>query len=263
MKHSLNKSKKAINSEPVIRHRKLFKFDQIVHGQPATAMLRRMEDRKVNGFVRENMFGKEIIWGTKKFTYNAPGTKRNRKNLFIFALVKKDALRYVKDRHIKASRRLPSVKWNEALKSKKKKIGTDVDGAYWMIAYQMGVISENTYQHGIRIDNKALCLAALASLGTDKSYRVIDQGKITDKIITVKGDDLLKEVYKKVRYQCYRYMQQLAKLLGDDFVCYKTDCIYYVDRNGNSQKVKAFLTAKKLDFKMVRNFENFQKENLR
>jgi hypothetical protein len=262
MNRSLNKSKKDIsNSKVTIRHKKLFKFEQIVHGQPARSMIKKIHDHEANGYIRENMFGKEIIWGTKKFIYNNPGTKRSRKHLFIFSLVKKDALKFIKDKKIKREQRLPSVQWNNSNRSKARKVGVDVDGAYWLIAFQMGLIGENTYQHGIRIDNKALCLAALASLGTDKSYRRIKNGQITSEIVTVKGNDQLKEAYKKVRFRCYKYMQELARQLGPDFVCYKTDCIYFLDRAGNSQKVKEFLLSKRLDFKMVNNFEKFRSEN--
>jgi hypothetical protein len=262
MNRSLNKSKKDTSiKDASIRHRPLFKFEQIVHGQPAKSMIKKIHDHEANGYIRENMFGKEIIWGTKKFIYNNPGTKRSRKHLFIFSLVKKDALKFIKDRKIKRQHRLPSVQWNNKIKSKARKVGVDVDGAYWLIAFQMGLISENTYDHGNRINNKALCLAALASLGTDKSYRKIKNGQITSEIVTVKGNDELKEAYKMVRYRCYKYMQELARLLGGDFVCYKTDCIYFLDRAGNSHKIKEFLLSKKLDFKMVRNFEKFRSEN--
>jgi hypothetical protein len=52
-------------------------------------------------------------------------------------------------------------------------------------------------------------------------------------------------------------MRELADLLGDDFVAYKTDCIYYLHTSENIRKVKDFLDKKKLDYKMVSDFGHF------
>jgi hypothetical protein len=43
----------------------------------------------------------------------------------------------------------------------------------------------------------------------------------------------------------------MADMLEGDFICYKTDCIYYRDRNGNAEKVQMYLDSAGLDWKQL------------
>jgi hypothetical protein len=129
--------------------------------------------------------------------------------------------------------------------------GTDLNHAYWRIAYNLGIITEITYLKGLRDEFKSVRLAALSTLGADKKYRVIRDGKITFDVKTIEGDQELQQVYKLIRYTCYRYMNQVKKLLGQDFLCYKTDAIYYIDTKYNRKIVNDFFNNKDLLIKQL------------
>jgi hypothetical protein len=46
-------------------------------------------------------------------------------------------------------------------------------------------------------------------------------------------------------------MAQMKKVLGKDFLCYKTDAIYYIDNKENRKKVKSFFIEKDLLMKQL------------
>lgn len=243
------------------RKKKLYKFSQHVIGATSDFYLNRMGKLKSRGFYRENMFGHEIIWNKYRYTFDDKKIEdskeqlqyqRNKKNMFIFACVKRDAEKYASSHEVKPINWLPSIEHNDHFTKKRAKIcGTDVDGAYWRIAWQLGIISEKTYRHGIRISDKALCLAALANMGSDKVYRIIDNGQLTSKTVIVRGKKVLKDVYNIIRYTCFTFMQELARMLKNDFIVYKTDCIYYIKTQRNIQMVTTFLDDHELDHKMI------------
>jgi hypothetical protein len=46
-------------------------------------------------------------------------------------------------------------------------------------------------------------------------------------------------------------MNKLRKMLGEDFLAYKTDCIYYIDTPENREKVRDYFTQNDLTFKQL------------
>ena len=129
--------------------------------------------------------------------------------------------------------------------------GTDLNHAYWRIAYNLGIISELTYVKGLDDKFKSVRLAALSTLGADKKYKIIKAGVITDELKIIKGDDTLQIIYKLIRYTCYKYMAQVKKQLKSDFLCYKTDAIYYIDTKENRKIVRDFFKEKDLLMKQL------------
>lgn len=210
-------------------------------------------------FVRENIFGTEIIWGDERFTFPSKQGRKSMSCLFIYSMVKRDALKYVckKTKPVKIA---PNpIVYNKNVKIKSRKIiGTDIDSAYWSIAYKLGIISENTFNKGVMISEKQILVSALSSLGRDKRYTKVENGVLTDEIMIVRGDDRLKSIYDKVRHKCFSYMKELAKLLGNNFVAYKTDCIYYFETKKNVRTVQSFLDKKGLYYKMVYDYDNIE-----
>lgn len=216
------------------------------------AILKNMAHYKENGYLRSSMMGSEIIWGDAKFKIPSKEGRKNQSSMVIFSMVSRNALTYLKTHSLKKTKYLPSEKWNNRFLNYENIIGTDINSAYWEIAYQLGVITEKTHSKGeLQITNKAILLASLAALGSDKSYQVIRDGQLVNEYVVLKGNDQLKEVYKKIRLRCFKYMDDLAALLGNDFVCYKTDCIYYRHTQANVQKVRDYMDSKGFTFKMV------------
>jgi len=128
---------------------------------------------------------------------------------------------------------------------------TDVNHAYWKIAFLEGMIKEKTYKRGLTIKEKSLRLAALANLSSTKEYYIIKDGVVTDKTTILKHDPILQKVYNNIRFICYDHMMRMARLLGSDFICYKTDCIYYKDTPGNRKMVQDYLDDNELEWKQL------------
>lgn len=220
----------------------------------------KMKDRNTKGYYRANIFGEEIIRdGIKYKCLTATGRKYMR-YLYIFNLVKRNALAYIHENEIKPSKWVSSIHYNRDCDPIGRKIiGTDINQAYWDIAHKLGIITDKTHAHADNIKYKNILLASLASLGADKSWRNME-GTVGFNVTIIKGNDQLKEAYKKIRFTCFKYMRKLAKMLGNDFVCYKTDCIYYIHTKENIKLVEDFLRSKGLHFKPLMDFKQLRED---
>jgi len=237
------------------RKKKLFKQQEFFVGLSGWAMyIRTIRRSGVKAWFRSTYFGRELVWRGKRYMFTLKKNRKSLKHLFLYGLVKKDAKKYLSKHPIKRPVPfLPSVHWNANLrKSKRNIVGIDLDNAYWQIARNMKVISENTFNHGFRvIDNKMLTLSTLSSLGADKRYIVLKDGIKTNQVEIISGDEQLKRIYLKIRYNCFSYMQQAAALVGNDFVCYRTDCIYFFESKRNIKAISNFFADKGFDYKFV------------
>ena len=169
-------------------------------------------------------------------------------------MVRRDAKLFIKKKpNFKLPKKYGQIEYNKELNEDLfgKITATDLNHAYWRIAYNLGIISPSTYEKGLGDDYKELRLAALSTLGAAKKYQKIVKGELTTQIHILKGDEILQNVYRLIRYTCYRYMTQVQKRLGKDFLCYKTDCIYYIDNKENRKKVADFFKEKDLLMKQL------------
>lgn len=234
-----------------IRHKPLYTESKEAFGKSYLAALDRMKMRGANGYFRQNMFGYEIVWNGKKRHYSKSTSRKSSKYLYIFALVKKDALKYLKTHEIKKTSYLSSIHKNPKMVGTRKKVtGVDIDTAYWDIAFRLGIISGKTHDHGILIPDKGLGHAAMSSLGKHETFTEIKNGELTNHRVKVLGDPELKAVYNLIRHTCYKYLSRLARILGpDDYVERRTDAIYYVDNDRNNRIVREFMRKEDFDFK--------------
>lgn len=227
---------------------------QILTKAEEAGILRLMKNGKQNGLYKTGSFSSQIIWGDKHFYFNHENNpKEFYSGLFIFKMVKNDIEKFFKDvEDIKAKRSLP-VNWvvKEELEEDRAITGTDLNHAYWRIAYNLGYIRINTYKKGLDLKKKDLRLAALSSLGADKEFKVIRNGTITDNLKKVDGNKKYRAIYNNIRNTCFYHMQQAAKMLGDDFIAYKTDCIYYYDSLQNRKKVQSYLKEQQFSYKQL------------
>ncbi len=219
-------------------------------------LFNRMKEQKADGYLKEGTFTNELVWGNYSYIFSKmPIKKQNifKKGMFLFGMVRKDVKIYLQTNDIKLPKQYRQIEYtgeiNEDILGKV--TGTDLNHAYWRIAYNLGIISDRTYEKGLNDDFKAIRLAALSTLGAKKKYRIIKNGMITDQYHIVDGDEELRKVYTLIRYTCYKYMAQIKKILGYDFLCYKTDAIYYIDNKENRKKVKSFFIEKDLLMKQL------------
>jgi hypothetical protein len=219
-------------------------------------LMNQIKQKKANGFIKRGTFTNEIIFGGKSYVFSVMEKNKQdsfKKGMFLFGMVRKDAKEYLKHKNIKLPKRYNQVEYNQdiELDDDIKITGTDLNHAYWRIALNLGIISEITYYKGLANDLKSVRLAALSTLGADKKYNVIKDGVVCSEVSILKGDEQLQSIYKFIRYTCYKYMNEVKKLLGNDFICYKTDAIYYIDNKDNRKKVADFFERKNLLVKQL------------
>jgi hypothetical protein len=219
-------------------------------------IFRRMVEEKANGYIKKGTFTNELVWGHNSYIFPCMDKKRQmafKKGMFLFGMVRKDVKIYLKSNVVKLPKKYGQIEYTKELNEELfgKITATDLNHAYWRIAYNLNIISENTYQKGLNDQFKAVRLAALSTMGANKKYQIIKDGKIIDEYKIVYGDDNLKDVYKLIRLTCYKYMNQVKKKLGKDFLCYKTDCIYYIDNQYNRKIVNDFFKEKDLYMKQL------------
>lgn len=215
-----------------------------------------MKRKRADGYIKKGTFTNEIVWGSYSYIIpcnNKQAQRAFKSGMFLFGMVRSDASRFLIRHSIRLPKSRPQVDYanniNESILGKV--AGTDLNHAYWRIAYNLGVISDKTYEKGLDNKLKSVRLAALSTLGADKRYQKIQAGEFIKDYHIVKGNPDLKRVYTLIRYTCYKYMSQIKKMLGKDFLAYKTDAIYYADRNNNRQRVRKFFDDKNLLMKQL------------
>lgn len=232
---------------------------KVVKYTPSNAgdfLLKRMEMEKADGLIKKGVFTDEIVWGA--YSYIIPKlTKKKqasfKKGMFLFGMVKKDVKKYLDKKVIRLPKRYGQIEFNDDLEfdEDERITGTDLNHAYWRIAYNLGIITGRTYERGLPDKFKEVRLAALSTLGGRKKYNKIVDGVITGDVFVIEGDEDYRKVYTLIRYTCYRYMTQVKRMLGKDFICYKTDCIYYIDTEQNRKLVNDFFEEKDLLMKQL------------
>lgn len=245
----------------IIRKRKLAKTSEFQPKHREEIMLKYLADNQVNGFYRKGNFANELIFDKRSYRFQGEKiTKQGQKGLFLFGMVKRDALAFCERRKkIKIPKRYPVNDTNYQYEYINSKLAaTDLNAAYWRIAYLKGAISENTYDHGMKGDHKVTRLAALSSIGASKEYYIIKNGKITDNIVKVEANPQLADVYKMIRYECYKMMQACKMMLGKEFYAYRTDCIYYHDTKANRKKVEDFFNELGMECKHLKQVKASQ-----
>lgn len=214
-----------------------------------------LEVMKKPYYKRETANMIDIIWGNRQFLHFKDYDKKQMfgRSLFLFRLVMDDANKFLKTKKLKAPKIYPSTKWNENYAKINYRItATDLNHAYWRIAFHYGIISENTYKHGLKNnDFKTTRLMALSTLGREKIWDGVNREKGTPDKIRLLGEPKLQDLYFAIRNKCYWHMEQMRKLLGADFICYRTDCIYYTDTKENRKKIRDYCKKYKLDYKQL------------
>jgi hypothetical protein len=210
-------------------------------------------DTDSDALIRKTYTGFDIIWGKRRFIC-FPSVTEKKSNVgksHIFGNVAKCVNNYISQNEVKKRKSYPQT--YESKRNKKyrgKKIAqTDINHAYWRIAFLQCIITENIYLSGLSVREKSVKLAALSNISSDKVYHVVKSGKLTKDLKIVKADERKVTLYNNIRNICFGHMMRLSKLLGYDFLEYRVDCIYYVDKIKNRKIVEDYLTKKGFSFK--------------
>ena len=225
------------------------KKTQIVFGQNFDLTLKTIYSRKScpTTYVRNSDSVGEII---SKHGCRVMYVKGIKKGISIFNMVRYDVEKYRKvyvidfDVYPETTRKI-----NPCFNSNKKLILTDMQHAYWRVAYLNKIISEKTYNYGINKEYKILRNQALSVLGTPKYYEEWKNGKPTGKTVIFKQEDEeLRRIYHLIRYECCRITEEISDKLKDDWVEWNTDGIVYVDTPKNRKIAEAILTKENMLF---------------
>ena len=208
-----------------------------------------------DGYYRKGNFSTELIWDRKTYVFPNKNHRSYRKGFFLFKMVRRDAQKFLDSgKSVRVPTRYPVNDYNDNFdKFDLPVTGTDLNHAYWRIAYNLGIISKKTYESGLDEEYKVVRLASLSTLGKGKDYYVIRDGKMTKEMVNIGRNEVFEDLYKAIRYTCYKYMQKIKKLLKNDFVCYKTDCVYYVDTPENRKKVRDYFEKESMSMKQLTN----------
>lgn len=220
-------------------------------------LLEAIKQNNAMAYIKRGTFSTEVVWGGKAFLFPSKNKKDYstfKSGLFMFNKVRSDAMAFLNaNPKFKLPKRERSIVYsNDIPKNILRKVcATDLNHAYWRLALNLGVITNATYRKGLPTKLKSIRLAALSTLGAGRTYLLINDGVQTKESVTFGVDEGLKDVYKLIRYTCYKHMTKLAKMLGGDFLAYKTDCIYYYDTPTNRAIVNKYFQANDLLFKQL------------
>ena len=227
---------------------------KIVLGRDLNKKLSQYKHLKRNFRVRESMNYAEIVNESgQKIIYNK--NKKFMDGLFLFAMVNRDIKKYIEESGgVIPVKELPVNATNPKYKHKSA-VGVDINNAYWSIACLKGYISYKTYSKGLEKDEyKVIRLSALSSLGKDKMYKVYEKGEYAHNEID-KGSNAHQDIYLDIRHTTYSIMDEIANTLGEDFYCWKTDCIFFHDTKENIELVMSSINDFGLESKVEKRIE--------
>jgi hypothetical protein len=212
--------------------------------------INRIKQHKINGYFREGSYVNEIFCDGRRVLF--PKINFTRNCFWIYNAVISDVKKYLETCQPKSEKPCAAVLWNKQMRDFNGKItATDIDCAYWRIAFLKKYIGQKTYIKGLEIEDKSMRNSSISNLHSHKQWYIIKNGEITKKNFFITKPDSYSIIYDDIRYSCYKLMKDLSLLLGNDFICYKVDCIYYVDSKKNRKLVQDFLDDKNMDWKQL------------
>lgn len=206
---------------------------------------------KANFDLRKSSECTEVILDDLHIVF-APQTNFPKKKIYLFNTVKMQVLKWLNNNDINMPETVNSIEYNYDYDIDDGVLaGTDINHAYWRIAYIKGLINEKTYIQGLDSDCKALRLATLSVLGREKRFDKYKNGQLEKSFISQKENTELKNVFKYIRLSCFNYMKEASELVGNDFYSWKTDCIYYRDNETNVKLISDYFDSKNLTYKQL------------
>jgi len=175
-----------------------------------------------------------------------------RNKVYLFRVVQQSVRKWLKNNELILPPHQNSIHYNYEYDTDRDVLtGTDLNHAYWRIAYLYGMITEKTYIAGLDSNCKALRLATLSVLGREKKFRKYEKGLIGETFVYQNPNDKLQDVFKFIRLTCFNFMYEASKMLKNDFFAWKTDCIYYKDTEENIEMIQSYFDNHGLTYKQL------------
>jgi hypothetical protein len=243
-----NEANNVSNEEQIIKYKKVFKNFK------ADRTLNPSKKSKANFKVYNGTEITKIRFGKKETFYKTDRNNFKSQSLYLFKLVKEDVTNFLETiTDIELPEQHKTTFYNIDYDDEVGTLtGTDLNHAYWRIAYIKGYISQNTYEKGLKDDeSKQVRLATLGVLGRKLEYDEYENGVYLRTVIEVKENLLAKKIYKDIRFTCYKMMHELSIILYDNFESYNVDCIYYRDTPENRKMVHDYFDSKQMLYKQL------------
>ena len=206
---------------------------------------------KLSFSVRKASECTEILLDDKHIVF-ASQSNFPKKKIYLFNNVKQQVSKWLKNNFVALPDDIHSIRYNYDYDTEEGSMcGTDLNHAYWRIAYLYGMINEKTYIAGLDTECKALRLATLSVLGREKKFDNYENGVMKKSYVYQKENVDLKNVFKFIRLTCFSFMREASELLGDDFFAWKTDCIYYRESLKNIKMVQEYFDQYNLTYKQL------------
>jgi hypothetical protein len=208
---------------------------------------------KGNFMVRFGSECNELIFDNVHNVFSTVNKNFDNKLLCLFNMVQSDVKNFLNiNPYIDIPPKVNTAEHNYKYEDGVEKLtATDLDHAFWRIAYVKGYITKSTYEKGLPTSGKAIRLASLSVLGRGKKFDRYVDGEFFETVVTKEADTTLQKVYVDIRYSCYYMMYELSQLLKDDFESWKTDCIYYRDTPENRAIVHNYFEEREMLFKQL------------
>lgn len=215
---------------------------------------KRLVGGKHNFLIRKGSEVNQIIFGQNHYLFATENKNFDKGKLYLFKMVNDDVKKFIDNN--------PFIDLPPQKKTQEFNLeydinlgtltGTDLDHAYWRIAYVKGYISKNTYEHGLKDDNaKTIRLATLGVLGTEQKFDRYVYGEYVETIVKRRENKAMKMVYRDIRLTCFFMMYELSLQLNEDFESWNTDCIYYRDSSENRKMVHYFFDMHNMLYKQL------------
>lgn len=218
-------------------------------------MIKKLSTYNVEYFFSEKEKMNYVVYGNSIFSYSK--STEFKSGLFLFGLVKKDLDNWLLNNPNPTftENYPPYFISRENNGFKKKKYSYDINHCFWRIAFINGYISENTYNHGLRLKEKnqslkQLYCMALSVQGQSKTLDGYIGTKKTGKTLTIQKNPIHKEIYNDIRNRTFKIMDKIAFELKADFLEYNVDCITFKMAK-NCKIVEKLLTDENLQFKKI------------
>jgi hypothetical protein len=208
---------------------------------------------KGNFLIRFGSECNELIFDKVHNVFSTANRNFDNKLICLFSMVLKDVTNFLNvNPYINIPPKVNTAEFNYFYDDSFGKLtATDLDHAFWRIAYVKGYITKKTYNKGLPTSGKAIRLASLSVLGRGKKFDRYVDGVFVENVEVKKPDTTLQKVYVDIRYSCYYMMYEISQLLKDDFESWRTDCIYYRDTPENRKIVHNYFEEREMLFKQL------------
>lgn len=135
-------------------------------------------------------------------------------------------------------------------------VEVDLNKAYWVAAYRLGIIDHDLYNKGLEkngkdfVYNKVELLASIGTMAKRVKERKFNGKKYLKSKVLIDSSQT-KHIWDAVSYEVDKCMRNCMLSLGEDFYFYWTDAVFFRRTEKNIKKVQDLILANGFESKIV------------